>query len=119
MPWKIEVSIAAERDLELLFYHLADNFVAFGENRTRAAEQALRRVQTIRDAAARIASAPHRGEAHDDLLPGLRHLTLDRAVYWFLVEEEQSRVRVLAIFYGGQDHQRKMLLRLLGDRPAA
>ncbi|PSL17584.1 type II toxin-antitoxin system RelE/ParE family toxin [Shimia abyssi] len=117
MPWEIEFSASAERDLEHLFFHLADSFLEFGSNRTEAAEQALRRVQTIRDTAQRIASAPHRGKAHDDLVPGLRHLTLDRAIYWFLIEEEQSRVRVVAIFYGSQHHQRKMLLRLLEDLP--
>lgn len=113
MPWEIEVSTAAERDLELIFLHLADSFVEFGTNRSTAAEQALARVRHIRDTAERIAAAPHRGEAHDDLLPGLRHLTLDKAIYWSLVDEEQGRVRVMAIFYGGQDHQRQMLLRLL------
>lgn len=114
MPWEIEFSAAAERDLELIFFHLADSFVEFGTSRSAAAEQALARVQNIRDKAGRIASAPQRGEAHDELLPGLRHLTLDKAIYWFLVDEKQGRVRVLAIFYGGQDHQRQMLLRLLG-----
>jgi toxin ParE1/3/4 len=115
MPWVIELSAAAERDLEALFYHLADSFVEFGSNRQEAAVQALDRVQHIRDTVERLAFAPHRGEAHGDLLPGLRHLTLERAIYWFLVDEEKGRVRVLAIFYGGQDHQRKMLLRLLSQ----
>ncbi|MDP2520855.1 type II toxin-antitoxin system RelE/ParE family toxin [Shimia thalassica] len=114
MSWEIEFSTAAEHDLDLIFFHLADSFVALGADRSGAAEQALARVLHIRDTAGRIASAPHRVEAHGDLLPGLRHLTLGKAVYWFLVDEEMRRVRVLAIFYGGQDHQRKMLLRLLG-----
>ena len=61
----------------------------------------------------RIATAPHRGETHEELLPGLRHLTLDRAIYWYRVQEDTETVQVLAIFYGGQDHARQMLLRLL------
>lgn len=113
MPWEIEFSQEAELDLELLFFHLAGSFHEFGANRREAAEQALRRVQSVRDAAERIAVEPRRGEVHDDLLLGLRHLTVDKAIYWFLVDEERGRVRVLAIFYGGQDHQRHMLLRLL------
>ncbi len=116
MPWAIELSAAAERDLETLFYHLADSFVEFGSSRAEAAKQALSRVQHVRDNAQRLAFAPYRGEAHDDLLPDLRHLTLEKAIYWFLLDEKAGRVRVLAIFYGGQDHQRKMLVRLLSSR---
>lgn len=59
---------------------------------------------------------PHRGERHDDILPGLRHLAIDRAIYWFDVDEGREAVRVLAVFFGGQDHVRHMLVRLLGDQ---
>lgn len=55
-----------------------------------------------------------RGAAHDDLVPGLRHLTIDRAIYWYLVDEDRYQLRILAIFFGPQDHQRRMLVRLLG-----
>jgi toxin ParE1/3/4 len=113
MSWAIELSTAAERDLEHLFYHLADRFVEFGSSRQEAAAQALDGVQHIRDSAERLADAPHRGATHDDLLPGSLHLTLEKAIYWFLVDEEKGRVGVLAIFYGGRRHQRKILLRLL------
>jgi hypothetical protein len=40
-------------------------------------------------------------------------LTIDRAIYWFDVNEAEQRVRILAIFFGGQDHVRHMLTRLL------
>lgn len=115
MPWKIEFSTAAEQDLEALFYHFADSFLDFGAGRAEAARQALTRVQQIRDTAERLATAPYRGEIHAAVLPGLRNQTLDKAIYWALLDEQKGRVRVLAIFYGGQDHQRKMLLRLLSQ----
>ena len=111
--WKIEVSQAAERDLELLFHHLADSYMEFGSDRREAGAQARARVLKVYEMTARIASAPMRGERHDEWMAGLRHLTLDKAVYWYLVEENAQRVRILAIFHGGQDHQRRMLLRLL------
>ena len=111
--WKIEVSEAAERDLELLFHHLADSYMEFGSSRREAAAQARTRVQQVYEMTARIASAPLRGEGHGNWMPGLRHLTLDKAIYWYLVDEEAQRVRILAIFYGSQDHQRRMLRRLL------
>jgi hypothetical protein len=43
----------------------------------------------------------------------LRHLTIDQAIYWFSVDEQTLTVRILAIFFGGQDHTRRMLARLL------
>ena len=57
-----------------------------------------------------MATAPLRGESLVDLLPGLRHLALDRAVYWFRPRAEQRDIQVLAVFFGGQDHQRRMLV---------
>ena len=36
---------------------------------------------------------------------GLRHLALDRA--------EQREIQLLAVVFGGQNHQRRMLVRLL------
>ena len=35
--------------------------------------------------------------------------------YWFDVVEARRTVRVLAVFFGGQDHLRHMLRRLLED----
>jgi toxin ParE1/3/4 len=116
LNWEIEFAKDALRDLDLIFDHLADSYIALGEPASDAVERASQRISTIVAAADRIGSAPYRGEAHEDLLPGLRHLTLERAIYWFQIDEKAGRVRILAIFYGGQDHQRKMLLRLLLSR---
>ena len=66
-----------------------------------------------------LATAPLRGESRDDLLPGLRHLALDRAVYCFRSRAEQRDIHVLAVFFGGQDHQRRMLVRLLQNSAQA
>ena len=55
------------------------------------------------------------GERHDDILPGLRHLTIGRAIYWFDVDEAGRTVRVLTVFFGRQDHVRHMMTRLLDD----
>jgi len=116
MAWTLEVSAAAEHDIDLLFHHLADSYVAFGEPRAVAAARAVERVGAILDQADRIATAPYRGTPHDDMLPGLRHLTLKRAIYWYRLQERSETVQLLAIFYGGQDHVRQMLLRLLSAR---
>ena len=43
---------------------------------------------------------------------GLRHVTKNRAVIYFDVYEATQSIRVIAVFFGGQDHQRHMLKRL-------
>ena len=35
---------------------------------------------------------------------------------WFVLDEGQKIVRVLAVFFGAQDHIRHMLVRLLDDQ---
>lgn len=114
MP-RVEFAEAALLDLELILDHLVETYRAFGESPAEAVEHAARRIRAIVANADRLARAPHRGAMHDELGPGIRHLTLDRAVYYFRLEDVRrgSAVRVLAVFFGGQDHQRRMRLRLL------
>ena len=115
MAFRLEFSAEAERDFGLIFDHLLRSYLDFGENLESALDHAGARVLKIRSDAGRILSAPHRGERHDDILPGLRHLSIGRAIYWFDVNEANDAVRVLAVFFGGQDHVRHMLARLLED----
>ena len=115
MGFRLELSAEAERDFGLIFDHLLRSYLDFGEGLESAVDHAGTRVLEIRVAAERILTAPHRGERHDDLLPGLRHLTIERAVYWLDVDETRRTIRVLAVFLGGQEHVRHMLVRLLED----
>ena len=114
MAFRLEVSAAAERDFELIFDHLLRSYLDFGESPESAVDRAETRMVEIRAAAERILSAPHRGERHDAILPGVRHLVIGRAIYRFDVDETRETVRVLAVFFGGQDHIRRMTVRLLG-----
>lgn len=113
MAFHLEFSADAERDFELIFEHLLRSYLDFGERPDSAVDHAGRRVLDIRSAAEQILAAPHWGERHDDILPGLRHLGIGRAIYWFDVDEESQAVRILAVFFGGQDHVRHMTRRLL------
>ena len=113
MGFRLEFSAEADRDFGLIFDHLLRSYVGFGESLQSAVDHAEMRIREIRVAGERILTAPHRGERHDDIRPGLRHLTIERAVYWFDVDEARGTVRVLAVFLGGQDHVRHMLARLL------
>ena len=115
MAFRLEFSAEAERDFALIFDHLLRSYLDFGEGLEQALEHAGRRVVEIRADAERILSAPHRGERHDDILPGLRHLSMGKAIYWFDVDEPREGVRVLAVLFGGQDHVRHMMARLLEE----
>ena len=115
MAGRLEFSAEAERDFGLIFDHLLDSYLGFGENLESALNHAEARILETRTAADRIPAMPHRGQRHDDLLPGLRHLAIGRAIYWFDVHDETQAVRVLAVFFGGQDNIRHMTARLLGD----
>ena len=115
MASRLEFATEAERDLALIFDHLLHSYLEFGESLESALDHAEARIAEIRTAANRIPTAPHRGERHDDILPGLRHLAIGRAIYWFEVNQPKETVRVLAVFFGGQDHIRHMMARLLEE----
>ena len=70
-------------------------------------------IEAFFPATALLATAPFRGECHDDLLPGLRYLALDRVLSWFRPRSENRDIQILAVLFRGQDHQRRILVRLL------
>ncbi len=114
MAFEIEFSAESERDFELIFDHLFESYLSFGESVEEALNHGTQRVLGIRKAADRLSLFPIRGTLRNDILPGVRYLTIDRAIYWFDVDETAQEVKILAIFFGGQDHVRHMLVRLLG-----
>jgi plasmid stabilization system protein ParE len=117
MPYRIEFAEASERDLELIFDHLFESYLSFGESTDQTLDHAGQRIMGIRASAERLALTPERGASRDDILPGLRFMVMDRAIYWYDVDDRAQAVRVLGMFFGGQDHIRRMLIRLLGTDP--
>ncbi len=115
MAHRLLLAADAERDLLGIADFLVEAHVAFGLSEDEALDKAEARVLAIRHDLDRLCTTPHRGTRHEDILPGLRHVTLDRAIIWFDVDDEAKTVRVLAVFWDGADHQRRMLKRLLKD----
>lgn len=113
MAWTVERAAAADADLDLIFDFLFQSALDFGEPADRAFDQASRRLRAIEDAIFTLGTAPHQGTLDPHLLPGLRHVSKARAIIYFDTDEDAQRLRVLAVFFGGQDHQRRMLIRLL------
>lgn len=116
MPYRVERALDTEADLEAIFDFLVHSYIEFGESKTDALERAAQRLESIETAMLSLGATPHQGTKRDDVLAGLRSVTKDRAIYYFDVDDDARRVRVLAIFFGGQDHRRAMLKRLLGPR---
>jgi plasmid stabilization system protein ParE len=71
----------------------------------------------LREAAERLIAAPFIGTLRPEIYPNLRFLRRDSAVFWFIADGEREKVLVVAIFFGPQDHTRRMLARLLDDLP--
>ena len=113
MAWRTEFAADAERDFELIFDHLFDVYRSFGAPPADAFEKAAQRLDRLRLAAGGLGRAPFRGMLREDIAPGLRHVAIDRAIFWFDLDETARTVRVLAVFFGGQDRVRHMLCRLL------
>ena len=113
MRFRIEFSAEAKRDYALIFDHLLESYRSFGTRIEAALDHCEDRIRDIRTGTDQLGVAPYRGKGHDDLLLGLRQLTIDRAICWFDVSEAEQRVRALAVFFCSQHHVRHMLTRLL------
>ena len=65
-----------------------------------------RTVAAIRAYLGGFGSVPHRGTRRDDLMKGLRIVPFKRrTAIAFTIDEDVPTVRILRIFYGGQDHE--------------
>jgi toxin ParE1/3/4 len=115
MAYEVVFAADARHDFTLIFEFLVDSYVSFGDDAETAIMRAETRVQSIRADITQLGQLPYRGTLHDEMLPGLRHLTIGQAIVWFDIDEDVKLVRVLAVFFGGQDHIRRMLTRLLGE----
>ena len=115
--WTIEYSVDAERDLELISQHLFDAYCSFGEPGFEAFSHVEARADQLLAAVEGLIDMPFIGTLRPDLMPGLRYLRRDGAAIWFVPDEAREVISVLAIFFGGQDHMRRMLARLLGNEP--
>ncbi|MEF0943114.1 type II toxin-antitoxin system RelE/ParE family toxin [Rhizobium sp. BR 362] len=111
--WTLEYSEDAERDFELIFDHLFDAYVEFGDAPHQAVERTAERIHKLRAAIDRLVETPCSGTLRPDIHPGIRFLRRDKAAIWFLPLEHRRTIIVAAIFYGAQDHIRNMLARML------
>jgi len=108
MAFKVLRSRQCDRDLELIFDHLVESYHAIGDDMADALERAAERIGQIETSMARLATAPFQGALRPNV-------TKANAVIYFTVNEDKEEIRILALFFGGQDHQRHMLKRMIQD----
>ena len=112
MSFEVLRSQTSDRDLGLIFDHLFESYLSLGDTAGEALDRAASRVRSIEADMEGLDRAPFQGTRREDLLPGLRQVTKDRAIFYFLADETAGQVRILAVFFGGQDHLSHMLRRL-------
>lgn len=115
MKYTVERSSDADRDLDIIFDFLIESYQAFGEETDSAVDRATERMRQIHEAMESLSNLPHQGTLLPQLVAGLRSVTKDRAVFYFQVQQAERKLRVLAVFFGGQDHLRLMLTRIFGS----
>jgi len=115
--WTLDYSLAAERDFELIFDHLFETYVTMGEDPAFAIDHAGERLRAIRSSIDDLVKTPFIGTLRADILPDLRFVRRDQAAVWFVPSPAAERIVVAAVFFGAQDHIRKMLTRLLAEWP--
>jgi len=112
--WQVEFAAAAVLDFELILDHLTTSYTDLGDSPDVAFERAVARVISLQDRAESLATAPHQGTLRPDILPDVRFVRRDNAVFWFIAQEQRQMVQILAVFFGAQDHINHMMRRMLG-----
>jgi toxin ParE1/3/4 len=117
--FKVLRSTQCDEDLEAVFDHLFEACRDLGDDHLEAFTRAVDRVRGIEDALAALGDIPLQGTLLPDIMTGLRHVTKNSAVFYFLTDKEDRTVRVLAAFFSGQDHKQRVLLRLMAKGPTS
>ncbi len=112
MTYSVVRSTACDRDLSLIFDHLFETCQNLGDAPEEAFERASARIRSIEDDMEALGRASFQGTLRPDLLPDLRWVTKNRAIFYFQVDERAAALRILAVFFSGQDYRMNMLLRL-------
>ena len=112
VAYRVTRARAVTEDLARIHDHLVESYCDLGDGIADALDRADGRVQTIEDAMIRLGAVPHQGTLCEDIMPRLRRVTKDKAILYFIADDELAEVRVLAVFFSGQDHLRHIVERL-------
>jgi plasmid stabilization system protein ParE len=110
-------SAQCDLDLELIFDHLFAAYRELGDPVPDAFGRAERRLRGIEDEIERLGDVPYQGTLDPKIMDGLRHVTKSGAVFYFIIDDAERCLRVLGVFFGGQDHRAHILTRIAGSYP--
>ena len=113
--YSVHRSLSCDADLEIIFDHLFRAYCGLGDPVEESLTRAAERLRAIEDALERLGDMPFQGTLEPRVMAGLRHVTKDNAVFYFIVDEAVREVRVLGVFFGSQDHCRHILKRIADD----
>ncbi len=116
MAYEVHRAAAVARDLELIFDFLVQSSEDFGDPPDVAFERSESRLRQIDAAINALGRVPHKGTRDPRLGNNVRHVTRERAIIYFETDDRRQRLRVLAVFFGGQNHDARIMLRLLSDK---
>ena len=119
MAFKVWRSTQTDEDLGLILDHLVQSYLDLGDELADAFERAIQRITAIEGDMKSLGTAPFQGTLLPNGLPGIRRVTKHQAIFYLNVDEPKEMVRILAVFFGGQGHQRHMLKRLAARPPDA
>ena len=100
------------RDLSRIRKHFIRSYQEFGDTKAIATERANARIRAAFDYMLTFAIHPHRGPMHSELRDSVRHVTAQQYVYCFEIDDRLTEVRILAVFFGGEDHLEQIAERL-------
>ncbi len=108
-PYKLVFAKSALGDFDRIAEHLFRSYVYFGDTPHRAFDRTEFRISELRNFIRKLESTPHRGTIRNDLMVELRILPDRRqAAIAFKVDDQKRTVKVLRIFYGGEDYDAVM-----------
>ncbi|MFT4181603.1 MAG: type II toxin-antitoxin system RelE/ParE family toxin [Rhizobium sp.] len=112
MVFEVVRSADSDRDLSLILDHLIESYITLGDRLPDGFDRAAARIHAIEADMEALAQAPYQETLLPAVAPGLRRVTKNRAIFYFDVDDERQLVRVLAVFFGRQDHRHHFLKRL-------
>ncbi|MBS0641367.1 MAG: type II toxin-antitoxin system RelE/ParE family toxin [Proteobacteria bacterium] len=114
MPRRYVVRRAASviRDIAAIRRHLVRTYQEFGDAQPIATERAGERIRDAFSYMQGFATYPYRGTVHPELQGDIRHVTDKGFIYYFEIDELVDEVKILAVFFRGEDHLRKIAERL-------
>jgi plasmid stabilization system protein ParE len=89
-----------DHDLELIFDHLFAAYSELGDPVRDAFERVEQRLLEIEGEIQRLGHVPYQGSLAPKIMDGLRHVTKNSAVFYFVVDEDEWRVRILGCSSG-------------------